>query len=190
MNRPGLLLHNGILYAAFGSYADEGPYHGWVLAYDAKSLRQVGAFCTTPDTADSGQGGIWQSGMGLAADSDGYIYFATGNGAFNADTPNGRSYGDSVVKLRQDLRVSDYFTPCNQANLNGKELDGTDVDADLGSGGVMLVPYQYGRHAKLLIQCGKEGAIYVIDRNNMGRGKSAQQTPIRIAYVTTQYPPS
>jgi hypothetical protein len=186
LNRSGLLLHDGVIYIAFASYGDNDPYHGWIFAYDSTSLHQVGAFCSTPaSTLDQpGRGGIWQSGMGLAADSDGYIYFATGNGAFNADAAGGRSYGSSVLKLRRTMAVADYFTPCNYANLSVES-----VDQDLGSGGVMVVPYQHGRHPKLLLACGKEGTIYVIDRNNMGQGKSSQPSPDLNSICNDPIPP-
>jgi outer membrane protein assembly factor BamB len=120
LNRPGLLLENGRVYAAFGSHCDShaGQYHGWVLAYDAKTLKQVGTFNASPH---SGGVGIWQGGMGLAADPAGSIYFATGNGAFTGSQPGGKDYGDSVLKLGPDLKVLDSFTPANQeTHLSGR----------------------------------------------------------------------
>jgi hypothetical protein len=165
LNRSGLLLQKGRLYLGFGSVGfkeDDGGYHGWVLAYDAATLQQVGVFNTTPDkfpTRGAVGAGIWQAGRGLAADSDRYIYFSTGNGVFNANEIGGRNYGDSVLKLRSDLSVADYFTPCNQDALSGN-------DFDLGSGGVMIVP---DSPAKFLVACGKEAKIYVLDHNNLGQ---------------------
>jgi hypothetical protein len=165
LNRPGLLLENGRLYLGFGSVGfleDGGGYHGWVLAFDAAALQQVGVFNATPDKFPTTGGvgaGIWQAGRGLAADSEGYIYLATANGLFNANEIGGRNYGDSVLKLRPDLTVADYFTPCNQNVLSGG-------DFDLGSGGVMIVP---GAQVKYLVACGKEAKIYVLDRDNLGK---------------------
>jgi hypothetical protein len=133
LNRPGLLLQKGRLYLGFGSVGfleGKGGYHGWVLAYDAATLHQVGVFNAAPDNFPSTGGfgaGIWQAGRGLAADPDGYIYFTTGNGLFNANEIGGRNYGDSILKLGHDLTVIDYFTPCNQNVLSGGDLD-------LGSG--------------------------------------------------------
>jgi hypothetical protein len=77
MNRPGLLLANGTIYLAYASHCDTTPYHGWVLAYDALTFAQKGVFITTPNGID---GGIWMSGGGLAADANGNMYAATGNG--------------------------------------------------------------------------------------------------------------
>jgi regulation of enolase protein 1 (concanavalin A-like superfamily) len=159
--RPGLLLENGVIYVGFASHGDNGPYHGWVLGYNASNLGLVqnAVYNTTPN---GGLGGVWMSGDGLSADATGNVYFATGNGTFDANT-GGSDFGDSVIKLstQNGLSLSDYFTPFNQNSLN-------QADADLGSGGVVLLPDQPGLHPHLLVACGKEGKIYLIDRDNMG----------------------
>lgn len=175
LNRPGLLLSHGSLYIGFGSHCDFGPYHGWILRYDAATLHQLGAFNASPDVFkpspqpphhgfDDHGSAIWQSGAGLAADDAGDVYAVTGNGPFNANK-GGRDYGDSVLKLRPDLSVADYFTPFNQEALNAADLD-------LGSGGPMLLPPQPGPHPRLMVACGKEGTIYLINRQDMGRYKT------------------
>jgi hypothetical protein len=161
--RPGLLLQNGGVYIGWASYCDNDPWHSWVMSYDAATLAQTGIWNGTPN---GGRGGTWQGGTGIAADDSFNIYFATGNGTFDADK-NGLDYGDSVMKLgppsNKHMPVVDYFTPYNQAGLaNG--------DRDVGSGGVLLLPDQdkSAPHQHLLIQAGKEGSIYLIDRDNMG----------------------
>jgi hypothetical protein len=158
--RASLLLVNGMLYLAWASSCDVGPYHGWVMTYDASSLRQLAAFNTTPD---GGEGGIWQSDTGLAADENGNVYAATGNGDFDADR-GGRSYGDTVLKFSADraLTVLDYFTPFDQKQLNAN-------DADLGSGGPVLVDQRTGAHKHLLVIGGKGGTLYLVDRDSMGK---------------------
>ena len=88
LQRPALLLSNGMIYIAFGSYGDATPSHGWVMAYDANTLYQKAVYVTTPDYVINeqelpGLGSIWQGGQGPAADSSGNIYFITGNGDFN-----------------------------------------------------------------------------------------------------------
>ena len=113
---------------------------------------------TFNDTANGGEGGIWMSGGGLAADSSGAIYAQTGNGTFN---PRSGGYGDSIIKLSPGLRVLDYFTPSNQAALGAR-------DADLGSGAPMLVPGQAAGKPRLLVGGGKDGTLFTVDRDKMG----------------------
>ena len=52
LQRPALLLENGVVYVAFGSLGDHGPYHGWVVGYAANSLAQVAVFNDTPNSKD------------------------------------------------------------------------------------------------------------------------------------------
>ena len=161
-NRPGLLLENGHVVIAWASHCDNGPYQGWVISYNAATLAQDAAFNTEPDSINGFFGGIWMSGDGVAADSNGNLYFATGNGDYRSATGD---WGDSIVKLNGPsggtLNVADWFTPFNQGSLSGG-------DTDLGSGGVMLLP-DLPSGKQLLVQMGKEGKIYLLDRNNMGK---------------------
>jgi hypothetical protein len=162
MNRPGLLLVNGLVYLAYASHCDNGPYHGWIFAYDAATLTQKSVFNTTPN---GGLGGIWMSGTGLAADDQVNIFAATGNGTFDT-TGTVVDFGDTIFKVRLNngaLALTDYFTPFNQASLSA-------ADNDLGSGGTVLLPDQPGAHPHLLVQSGKEGRIYLIDRDQMTAG--------------------
>ncbi len=103
--RSGLLLANGQVYIAWGSFCDGNPYHGWLMsyAYDGTVLHQMHVFNVSPD-AD--EGGIWGSGGGVSADAQGNIYFISGNGSFTKDA-GGQSLGDSVGKLSPDLRLVD-----------------------------------------------------------------------------------
>jgi hypothetical protein len=162
--RAALLLANNVLYLTWGSSCDVDPYHGWVIAYDPQTLKPKAVLNVTPD---GGEGGIWASDTGPGADASGNVYVPTGNGTFNAAS-GGRDYGDSLLKLALEdssLVVRDYFTPFNQAQLN-------DADADLGSSGPLLLPDQPGPHRQLLLQPGKGGMIYVIDRDQMGQFRS------------------
>ena len=158
LQRSALLLSRGIVYIAWASHNDLGPYHGWVMGYDAGTLQQKSIWNTTPT---GNKGGIWQAGCGLSADSSGNIYAVIGNGSFNANT-GGTNYGDSVVKLTPDLKVSDYFTPFNQADL-------ASGDVDLGSSGLVIFPEQIGTVTHLGVTAGKEGRIYLMDLDNMGK---------------------
>ena len=163
LERPGLLLVGGTVYLTFGSSGcDGGPTHGWVMAYDAHTLQQTAVLNASPDDPE-GRNAIWQSGTGPAADTSGNVYFETGNGPFDADS-GGRDYGDSFVKLAKGasgFTVLDYFTPFNQFFLRTNDLD-------LGSSGLVLIPDQSGAHPHLLVGSGKEGSVYVVDRDNMG----------------------
>jgi hypothetical protein len=159
--RAALLLVNDTVYLSWGSSCDVGPYHGWLMAYDAHTLSQKSVFNTSPDASE---GAIWQGDAGPAADQAGNIFLVTGNGDFDAAT-NGRDFGDSVLKLSstaQNLSVSDYFTPSNQAQLSAN-------DNDLGSSGPVLLADQHGAHPHLLVTAGKEGRIYLLDRDHLGK---------------------
>jgi len=156
-NRPGLLLLNGDIYVAFASHCDYGPYHGWIFSYDTATFTQQSLLMTTPD---GGLGGFWMAGSGVAADANSYIYIASGNGTFSL----GAEYGDTVLKLGTTsgkISLADYFTPSDQQCL-------ADQDTDLGSGGVLVVPTQTGQtYPDILVAAGKEGAIYVVNRDKM-----------------------
>lgn len=175
MNRPGLLLLNGIVYIAFASHCDfhPGEYHGWVMGYNATTLAQLSSFCTTPDANSVGDfGGIWQGGIGLAADPEGFIYCTTGNGPLTANA-GGRDFGDAVLKLTKTLTVASWFTPADQPQLIAEDID-------LGSGGVLILPDRTGpgNHPNILITMGKDGNIMVLDRANLGgyTGPAANNT--------------
>ena len=178
MCRPGLTLlktsafTNPIVYLAFASHGDNGPYHGWLLGYDARTLKQVHVFNSTPN---GGLGGFWMAGNGPAADSNGNLFLITGNGGYNGGASY-RNFGDSYLRVStasSRLILADWFTPFNQAALNA-------VDADLGSGGNIVLPDAVGsvNHPHLLVGCGKEGKIYLLDRDNMGQFNPVADTQI------------
>ena len=160
--RPGLLLLNGVVYTSWSSHCDSGNYHGWVIGYDAKTLQRGAVYTSTPNWD---WGSVWQGGAAPAADANGNIYIVTGNGTFDAER-GGLDLGDSVIKLSgaKGLSVADYFTPFNAGMLGEKDLD-------LGSSGALLLPDSAGtpEHPHLLVTGGKEGRIYVLDRDRMGR---------------------
>ncbi len=174
--RSALTLLNGVVYLAWASHGDNGPYHGWVIAYNASDLtQQAGIYNSTPD---GGLGGIWQSGNGLAADASGNLYCVTGNGTFDGTFPpvsGSDDYGDSVLRLSTTSGVSlaDFFTPHDQNTLNGN-------DTDLGSGGVVILPDQSGGGpVHLLFISSKSGTIYLIDRDNLGKFNSTSDQVVQ-----------
>ncbi len=171
--RSALLLYNGIIYIAYASHGDNGPYHGWILGYNENTLRQTTAFCTTPNAITTGYpiagGAVWMAGDGPAVDAEGNMFCVTGNGTFDANntTPPNNDYGDSVLKLSPlgGLHLTDYFAPYNQQQLN-------DTDADLGSGGALLLPDSMGipgTAPHLMAVMGKQGTLYLINRDDMGQ---------------------
>ena len=169
-SRPGILLLNGVVYLAFSSLCDKHPYHGWVLGYDESTLAQVSVFNTSPNGV---AGGIWQSGNGLVADAYDNIYFATGNGWFDADN-GGLDYADTITKLSTTnnvLSVIDYFTPSNQDYLNQNDLD-------MGSGGCLALPDQPQAPIHLLTCVGKAGNIYLLNRDDMGEFNANGDTQV------------
>jgi hypothetical protein len=179
LNRSGLALSGGVVYLSFTSHGDTTPSHGWLLGYDAYTLRQVAAFNTTPD---GGRGGIGMSAGAPAADAQGNLYLSAGIGTADpVGTADRVNYGQSILRLSPDngLSVNDFFTPFNFQNLNSANLD-------LGSGGVLLLPDQPGRHPHLLLQAGQEGRVYLLDRDNLG-GISPDQ-PTEQARVLEETP--
>jgi len=157
--RTALLLSKGIVYMGWGTFAYP-PWHGWIMGYNAENLKQAVVFNDTPNGR---RGGLWGSGAGFAADSDGFVYAVTGDGTFDGNT-GGVDYGDSFLKLSPipgGFSVPDYFTPSNQAYLSTNDLD-------IASGGAMLIPPQPGPYAHEIVGGGKEAIIYVLDRDGLG----------------------
>ena len=183
VQRPALTLAGGKLYFACAGYADTDPYHGWVIGYNATNLALLTnyVFNTTPNSsiavygANAGEAGIWMSGSGLGVDAQTNLYAIIGNGSFNANVAGGTEYGDSAVRLAttNGLAAVDFFTPYNQAALAAN-------DTDFGSGGPLLLPDSVGSvaHPHLLVACGKEGSIYLLDRDNLGHYNTAGDTQI------------
>jgi uncharacterized protein (TIGR03437 family) len=151
LQRPGLLETNDAVYIGFGSHADQPPWHGWLMSYDASDLsKQTGVFMSTPN----GWGGaIWQSGRGLAADDQGNIYLITGNGEYDGV----QSFSESFVKLAgAGATLVDWFTPDIWQDLS-------DSDSDLAAGPA-LIP---GTHT--ILGGDKNAAFYLINGDSMGQ---------------------
>ncbi len=166
MNRVALSLFKGYLYVAFGSHGDNGPWHGWVMAYDATTLQQTGVICLSPNGFGNG---VWGAGAGLPIDTvsaPGRLFLSAGNGSYTSYPPlsSNVDYGNSIVRLdlgNGSLTPGSAFTPFNQAALTGG-------DVDQGSGGNLMLPDQPGAHQHELLQVGKEGRILLLDRDNLG----------------------
>ncbi|MBV9272639.1 MAG: pyrrolo-quinoline quinone [Verrucomicrobia bacterium] len=175
--RAALLLHNNIIYTAWASHCDISPYTGWIIGYHTHSLAQVRVLNVNPNgyptstfLPDGSGNSFWGSGAGLAADNNGYLYGLCANGPFDTRLINGfpkaGDYGDSFLKLSaQDLTVTDYFTPYNQAQEAAS-------DTDLGAGGVLILPdmtNSSGTLVRLAAGAGKDGHIYIVNREQLGK---------------------
>jgi hypothetical protein len=178
--RDALLLVNGQIYTFWASHCDFRPYTSWVMTFSATDLSLTSVLNINPNGypnsrfLDDGSGSaFWNSGAGPAADAAGNVYNISGNGPFDENLdPNGfpvtQDYGDSYVKFSftaaSGLAVADYWTAFNQQAL-------ADADLDLGSSGVLLLPDltdASGQVRHLAIGSGKDGNLYVVDRDNMG----------------------
>jgi hypothetical protein len=147
--RPALALANGMVYIGYASHCDRQPYHGFLMAYDARTLEQKAVFNTSPTGSEAS---IWQSGQAPAIDDEGNVYVVTGNGSWDGVN----NFSESFLKFSPDLRLLDWFTPTNHF-----KLDSTDMD--LNSSGATLIP---GTH--LVLGGGKEGVMYLLDTRNFG----------------------
>src|SRR5216684_3662159 len=158
MQRPALLLQNGVVYIGFGGNGcDLYAYNGWFFAYNSQTLQEEFAFLVTPNGK---RGSIWQGGSGPAADADGYIYVATATGDYDGP-PGANGFGDSVLKMGWNgnvFGVLDFFTPYNETQLD-------QYDLDLGSSGPLVLPDQPGPYPHLMVAGGKEGTLYLINRD-------------------------
>ncbi|MDG6101533.1 choice-of-anchor D domain-containing protein [Dactylosporangium aurantiacum] len=167
--RPGLLLLDGVVYAGFASHCDYGPYVGYVAGVRTTTA-QMTTLWSTEAGRSNGMAGIWQSGGGLVSDGPGRIIVSTGNGVSPAPGPGTSPPGtlaESVIRLQVNgdgsLTAKDFFSPFNNSRLD-------QDDTDFGSGGPMALPAGFGTaaHPRLLVQTGKDGRVYLLDRDNLG----------------------
>jgi Abnormal spindle-like microcephaly-assoc'd, ASPM-SPD-2-Hydin len=165
MSRPGVLLSGGAVWGAFASHCDHKPYAGYVA--------RVPIGGTTPSlwTDESGltynRAGIWHGGSGLMQDPQGRIFVASGNGVSpaKASTPPGQ-LAESVIRLSYSsstghISARDFFSPANAPSLDA-------ADTDFGSGGPVGVPFSTSGTSNFLVQAGKDGRIFLLDRSHLG----------------------
>jgi hypothetical protein len=168
--RSSLALVNGVVYIAWTSHCDTEPYHGWLLGYSATNLQQLYVYCSTPDGSE---GGIWMAGEGPSADASGNIYISVANGTTGSalDPTDLTNRGESFLKLTPtgtNLAITSWFTPYNWSTLNA-------MDWDLGSAGMLLIP-----GTSLAFSGGKQGVLYLVNRDNMGGLSSATNADTNI----------
>jgi hypothetical protein len=176
--RVGLLLMNGQIYLAWTSHCDDDPYTGWLMAYSETTLKQTSVLNLTPNGPatphfGNGEGSVWMSGAGLAADAQGNIFFLDANGTFDSTLnangfPAKGDFGNAFMKVSTTgnvLAAADYFAAYDLQSES-------DADKDLGSGGAMLLPDltdAQGNTHHLAVGAGKDSNIYVVNRDNMGK---------------------
>jgi hypothetical protein len=163
--RQALTLVNGTVYVTYSSHCDWGPYHGWILGYDAATLQQRAVYSDTPNGS---AGGLWESGMGMAADAQGSLFVVTGNGTVGdgGDPTNLTNRGHSALKLTPSgstLQVSSYFTPADYQAAN-------DADLDYGTMGSLLIP-----NSNYFFTGSKDGTLYLLNKDDMGGVSSTNQ---------------
>jgi outer membrane protein assembly factor BamB len=192
--RSALLLANGNIYAAFGSFDDQQAdiTRGWVMAWKAATLATVNtsyltnALITAPD--DMFLGSIWMSGAGPATGgTPGDVFVVTANSDKSGATWNKRfNLSESVVKADGTLTsVVDYFTPENFKSLE-------EHDGDFGAGGIMLLPKLDASPAHVAVAAGKDGRMYLLDQDNLGgyhpqRNRVLGTYPIGLCWCTEAY---
>jgi hypothetical protein len=168
--RAGLLLLNHVVYTAWTSHCDIPPYTGWLIGYDQSNLKQVNVLNLAPN---GGEASIWGSGAGPATDSDENIYVLAANGTFDTTLdangfPSGGDYGNAFLKIstaNNKLSVADYFAMFDA-------VAESSADEDLGSGGALVLPDMtdaLGQTRHLAVGAGKDGELYIVDRDNMGK---------------------
>ncbi len=168
LQRPGLLLMGGSVYAAFSGHCDLGTYAGFVAGVNTST--QAMSLWTDEPVPSSDEAGIWQSGGGLVSDGPGRIFVTTGNGV-SPGTAAGSSppseLAESVVRLGVaadgTMTAQDFFSPTNASTLDTN-------DQDLGSGGPVALPGSFGTttYPHLMVQVGKDGRVFLVNRDDLG----------------------
>ena len=167
--RAGLLMIGGNIYTTWASHCDIRPYTGWIMSFDANSLAAVSVLNITPNGSE---GAMWMSGAAPAADSSGNIFLLDGNGTMDTTLngngfPSKGDFGNCFCKISTSsgLQVADYFALSNTVSES-------NADTDLGSGAALVLPDLSdgsGNTLHLALGAGKDGNIYVVNRDNMGK---------------------
>jgi hypothetical protein len=169
--RTGLLLLNGVVYAGFGSNCDVPPYRGWIAGISTSTAALTTLWTDEANTVTNDpEAGIWSAGGGIASDGPNQLLTSSGNGvspAVGPGTAPPSTLGNSVFRLavqaNGSLKATDFFTPANVDDLNRNDLD-------LGSSSPSVLPDSFGTpsHPHLMVQGGKEGKLYLFDRDKLG----------------------
>jgi hypothetical protein len=182
LQRPGLVLVNGVVYAAFESLCDEGNWEGWLVGVSESSASITSMWSTEEDVPDMGleqpAAGIWQSGSSPVVNSQGDIFVATGNGddptkPLPGNDATANTYGEAVIELSTSggiLHPIDFFIAADAQALNSQ-------DGDLGSGSPVALPASMGtkQEPNVMLIDGKQGILYVLNQNKLGGYQQGQK---------------
>lgn len=152
----------------------EGAPHGWMVAIDVDSFTQTAAWVSTPNSFG---GGMWHASQGPAADANGNVYAITANGGFihnhkrNIEDFNGKTdFAEAIVRLKyqhgggnSSLTLDDWYIPFRDSDRTSDQ-NYDYRDQDLGSAAPVLPDDN-----NLLFASGKDGILYVLDRNHLGK---------------------
>jgi hypothetical protein len=188
--RPGLLLENGNVYAAFGSFCDfyADQSRGWILGWTQGNLAPLAGnqLLNTQSTGSFFLSSIWMSGSALAS-HNGFVLAITGNSDPNGisyDAKGGTNFPESIIKVSPDLvSVLDWFTPQNLTDLEAN-------DYDFGAGGILVLPNAFPSSSgalSLAAAAGKDGTMYVLNLDSLGHGGTATPAPVPIATASIGY---
>jgi hypothetical protein len=154
--RGALQFVNGVLYVPYGGYdGDGGTYYGSVIGFPVATPQAPTWWHTK-----AARGGVWGPG---ALPTDGTSVFPiTGNTSGTNGTWGG---GEAVIRLGPGPTFSgntaDYYAPSNWQQLD-------NGDTDLGGASEVLVNMSGAQHPHLVVAGGKDGNLYVLNRDNLG----------------------
>jgi hypothetical protein len=187
MERPGVLIDGGAVYAAFASHCDFKPYAGYVVRVDLSATPHTATLWTDESGVTNNQAGIWQSGGGIMSDGPGRIFLTSGNGVSpvkRAGSSPGGQLAESVIRLAANsngtLSAQDFFSPSNAPTLDAGDLD-------LGSGAPVGVQFPVGTFSHTLVQPGKDGRIWLLNRDNLGGRQQGPNSSDASLFVTKAY---
>ena len=155
--RPALNYYNGYVYFGYGAHGDNGPWHGWLFAYNATTLAQTAMICLRR-TVLAPEFGPQAQVCRSTVTHGGRMFVVTGNGTFTTSPPFNASteFGESVVDFtlaNGGITPTDEFTTFNAA-------DAEHSDLDQGLRRLLMVPDQQGAYPHELVQPAKRAGSW------------------------------
>jgi hypothetical protein len=152
--RGGITLLGGRVLVPYGGHAgDCGDYHGWLVSVPTNDPQHPTAFATKDRFS-----GAW---MPAGVSSDGQnAYIVFGNGEGNATWGNSEMVGRLDANATFSGDSHDFWVHPDWQNLDATDLDMT--------GPALPVDVAGATPSKLIVSFGKNGHVYLLDRDNMG----------------------